>query len=148
MRDVVEIVRSMGPEQLFLALVFLAGYALALGEFATTRGRLGSALAALAAAVGFAAFSRPWEAGVVLVGFASVGMGLFSAAVWALSLWLAALSRAQARDAVQISAAPIDREPALPAADQEPAANLPRTRATSSPMSVNTAPILNSPAAE
>jgi hypothetical protein len=130
MREVVEIVKVMGPEQLFLALVFLAGYALALGEFAGARGRLAAAAAALCSAVGFAAMSQPWEAGVVLVGFAPVGMGLFSATVWALSL--ATRSAAEARSAD----------------DQLPAANLPRTRATSSPRSVNTAPILNSPAAE
>jgi hypothetical protein len=130
MREVVEIVKAMGPEQLFFALVFLAGYALALGEFAGTRGRLVAAGASLCSAIGFAAMSHPWEAGVVLVGFASVGMGLFSAAAWMLSL---ATMPAAAHHG---------------GADQAPATNLPRTRATSSPRSVNTAPILNSPAAE
>ncbi len=130
MREVVEVARTMGPEQLFLALVFIAGYALALGEFAGARGRISAAAASVCAAAGFAAMSHPWEAGIVLVGFASVGMALFASAAWALSL-------AMARPAVPIVAD-----------DQEPVANLPRTRATSSPRSVNTAPILNSPGAE
>jgi hypothetical protein len=128
MREVVEVARTMGPEQLFFALVYLSGYSLALGEFATARGRLVAAAAAFFAAAGFAALSSSWEAGVVLVGFASVGVGLFSGASWA--IWRAT-------------------EPALvPAAPQDPAANLVRTWATSSARSTNTAPILNSPAAE
>ena len=86
MRDVVEIARTMGPEQLFLALVFLASYSLALGEFATARGRLWAVVSGLVAAGAFAALSHPWEAGVVLVACASVGMALFSATVWALSV--------------------------------------------------------------
>ena len=38
MREVAGILRSMGPEQLLMALIFLGCYALALGEFATPRG--------------------------------------------------------------------------------------------------------------
>ena len=128
MREVVEIARTMGPEQLFLVLVFLASYALAIGEFATARGRLWSVGTGLVAAAGFAAFSNPWEGGVVLIGFASVGMALFTAMVWAMSL--ATMARAPR------------------AAAQASATNLPRTRAAPSSRSVNTAPILNSPAAE
>jgi hypothetical protein len=128
MRDVVEVLRTMGPEQLFLALVFLAGYSLAIGEFATARGRLVASGAALCAAATFAALSRPWEAGLVLLGFAFVGLALFSALAW--GLWRVTA----ARDARVI--------------DQELAANLPRVVATSSARSRNSAPILNSPAAE
>jgi hypothetical protein len=128
MRDVVEIARTMGPEQLFLALVFLASYSLALGEFATARGRLWAVVSGLVAAGVFAALSHPWEGGIVLVACASVGMALFSASVWALSL--------------------ATRERAPRAAAQAPAANLPRARAVPSSRSVKNAPILNSPAAE
>ena len=128
MRDVVQVLRTMGSEQLFLALVFLAGYSLAIGEFTTARARLVAIGTALCAAAGFAAFSTPWEAGVVLLGFAFVGIALFSALAWV--LWQATL----ARDARST--------------DQELAANLPRVAATSSARSMNTAPILNSPAAE
>ena len=129
MRDVVEIAKTMGPEQLLLALVFLASYALALGEFATVRGRVWAVVTGLLAGAGFAAFSNPWPGGVMLVACASVGMGLFSATVWALSL--ATMPRV-----------------ARVAAAQAPVANLPRARAVPSSRSVKTAPILNSPAAE
>jgi hypothetical protein len=128
MRDVLESARTMGPEQLFLVLVFLAGYALALGEFASARGRAWAVSGAATAAIAFTALCTPWEAGVVLVAFGTVAMGVFSAAVWGLSA--ATTVRAPAADA------------------QASAANLPRTRATSSARPVNTAPILNSPAAE
>jgi hypothetical protein len=128
MREVVEIARTMGPEQLFLALVFLASYSLALGEFATARGRLWAIVSGLVAAGAFAALSHPWEGGIVLVACASVGMALFSATAWALSV------------------ATTERAPR--AAAQAPAANLPRARAVSSSRSVKNAPILNSPAAE
>ena len=128
MREVAGVLRSMGPEQLLMALIFLAGYALALGEFATPRGRAIAGGTALAAAIVFAALSTPWAGGIVLLGFGALGMGLFSAAVW--TIGLASQRRALA--------------PAL----QEPAANLPRSRATSSSRPMNSAPILNSPAAE
>jgi hypothetical protein len=128
MRDVVEIARTMGPEQLFLALVFLASYPLALGEFATTRGRAWAVVSGLVAASAFSALSHPWEGGVVLVACASVGMGVFTATVWALSL------------------ATSERAPR--AAAQLPETNLPRARAMASSRSVKNAPILNSPTAE
>lgn len=127
MHDVAQVLRMMGSEQLFLALVFLASYSLALGEFATARGRLIAAATACAAAAGFAAFSHPWEAGVVLLGFAFVGVAVFSGTVW--MLWVAA-----ARDGG--------------AAAQVPATNSPIAVAAAPSRSRNTAPILNSPAAE
>lgn len=128
MREVVQVLRAMGSEQLLLALVFLGAYALALGEFATARARLIAIGTAFCAAAGFAAFSSPWEAGVVLLGFAFVGLAVFSAASWA--LWQAMAARE------------------LRASRQELAANLPRVVATASSRSRNTAPILNSAAAE
>ena len=134
MRDVVEVLRTMGPEQLFLALVFLSCYSLAIGEFTAARARLAAIGTAVCSAAGFAAFSNPWEAGVVLLGFAFVGVALFSAAAWL--LWRAVA----ARDAAPASGPVV--------ADQEPAVNLARVAAASSSRSMNTAPILNSPAAE
>jgi hypothetical protein len=128
MRDVVQVLQTMGPEQLFLALIFLASYSLALGRFSSARGRLVAIVIALAAAAGFAAFSKPWEAGVVLLGFAFVGIALFSGVAW--MLWMAAVARGSRAGA------------------QEPAANLPRVLATASSRSRKSAPILNSPAAE
>lgn len=145
MRDVVAIATSMGPEQLLLALVFLASYSLALGGFATVRGRRLAMATGLGSAAVFVVLSRPWEAGVMLVGFASVGMGVFSALVWA--TWLVTASRTAE---VLIAELPMPETLAgtEAAADQELAANLSRTRAASSSRAVNTAPILNSPGAE
>jgi hypothetical protein len=128
MRQVVEILRAMGLEQLFLALVFLAGYALAIGQFATPRGRVIAATTAVVAAIVFAGVSNPWEAGVVLVGFASMGMALFAGVAWI--LWAATAARGA---------------PTMP---QPAAANASRMRAVLSSRSVKTAPILNSPGAE
>ena len=127
MRDVLQVLQMMGSEQLFLALVFLASYSLALGEFATARGRVIAATTAGAAATGFAAFSHPWEAGVVLLGFAFVGIGAFSGVAW--MLW---------------RATPRDGEVAA----QVLAANAPIAVAATSSRARKTAPILNSPAAE
>ncbi len=128
MREVAAVVRAMGLEQLFLALVYLCGYSLALGEFVTARGRRVAVAAAVCAAAAFAILSNPWEGGVVLVGFASVGLAVFSAAAW--MIWRATTPRL------------------VLARAQDPSANLARTWPTPSSRSTNTAPILNSPAAE
>ena len=79
MREVVEILNTMGPEQLFLALVYLGCHTLALGELATSRGRLVAVVAALGAAFGFAVLSPAWQAAVILLAMASVGIALFAA---------------------------------------------------------------------
>jgi hypothetical protein len=129
MREVVEILNTMRPEQLFLALVYLAAHALALGELATSRGRVVALVTALAAALAFAALSDPWPAAVVLIAMSSVGLAVFAAAAWA--LWRASASRGRALGARYGSAA-----------------NLPRTAASGPSRSVKTAPILNSPLAE
>ena len=76
---------AMGTEQLLLALIFLASYALALGQFAEGRLRAGVIGAAVCAAIGFVALSHPWEAGVILLAGAPVGMGLFTGTAW--TLW-------------------------------------------------------------
>src|SRR4051794_7461409 len=128
MREVVQVLRTMGSEQLFLALVFLASYSLAIGEFATARARVVAVSIAVFAAAGFPGFSNPWEAGVMLPGLAFVGIAPFSGA------------------AGMLGSAALRREPRL--AVQEAAANLPRAAAAASSRSRNTAPILNSPAAE
>jgi heme A synthase len=129
MRELVEILNTMGPEQLFLALVYLGCHTLALGELATSRGRLVAVMIALGASAGFATLSPSWPAAVILLAMASVGIALFAAAAWA--LWLASASRARAA-----------RE------SYESAANLPRTAAAVVSRSVKTAPILNSPLAD
>jgi hypothetical protein len=130
MREVVEILNTMRPEQLFLALVYLGCHTLALGELATSRGRLIATAVALCAAFAFAVLSSDaWQAAVILLAMASVGIALFAAAAWA--LWLASSSGGR-----------MGRQ------SYESAANLPRTAAAAASRSVKTAPILNSPLAE
>jgi hypothetical protein len=100
--NVAESLRTMGPEQLLLALFFLGSYALALGEFAGARGRLFAVATALATAAGFAALSNPWETGVILLAIAPVSVGLFAGAAW--TLWVAATWRARHVDRVESAA--------------------------------------------
>ena len=85
---VVETLETMGTEQVLLAMVFFGSYALALGQFAGPRGRLVAIATAVVAAAGFAAFSRPWEAGVILIALVPICMGLFAGTAWL--LWMAA----------------------------------------------------------
>ncbi len=102
MGSVAENLKTMGAGQLFLALLFLGSYALALGKFASSRMRLVTAAGALCAAAGFAALSDPWEAGIVLIALAPVSMAVFAAAAWA--LWLAATWRVRALRAAPAAA--------------------------------------------
>jgi hypothetical protein len=80
--DVERNLQALRPEQYLLAYVFLCSYALALGHMLERRGRALCAGLSLAAATGFVACSVAWEAGVIVVAFALVGMGAFSAAAW------------------------------------------------------------------
>jgi hypothetical protein len=83
MARIADSLASMGTQQLLLALVFLASYALALGRLAGARGRLAAAAGALLAAIGFVASGRSWEAGIIVLALAPLGLGLFAAAAWA-----------------------------------------------------------------
>ncbi|HJW11707.1 MAG TPA: hypothetical protein VJ598_07970, partial [Albitalea sp.] len=60
-----------------------------LGRWFGPRGRQRAALAALAAAIGFAAMTTPWIDGAMLMTLAVAALGLFIAAVWLLSHVLA-----------------------------------------------------------
>jgi len=90
----------MGFVQLVLAFAFLTSYALAIGGMFGALGRCRAALAALATAVAFAAMTRPWVNGALLVVFAIAGVGLFITLVWALSLVFGA-ARTPERAAVE-----------------------------------------------
>ena len=79
---------AIGLEQFVLAFAFLISYPLSLSSFAGVRGRRWAGLAALAAAAGFSALTDPWMNGVLLLAVAVVGIGLFVAAVWAMSAML------------------------------------------------------------
>ena len=71
--------------QYVLAVVFLLGYGTALGSMFGRASRLRALLLALLAAAGFAALTRPWEHGVLLILCAIGGVGLFIAVAWVFS---------------------------------------------------------------
>jgi len=85
MELVVASLARMGMGQVLLAGVLLGSYALALGQFAGTRGHLVTITTAILAAAGFVALTEPWEAGVILIAFVPVSMGFFAGAAW--TLW-------------------------------------------------------------
>lgn len=84
---------AMGTEQLLLFFIFLASYALALGRFVRARGRLVAVGVAVSTAVGYVVLSHPWEAGVILLACAPIGMGLFAGTAWI--LWKVTTNRIQ-----------------------------------------------------
>ncbi|HEY2925282.1 hypothetical protein [Piscinibacter sp.] len=88
---------AIGPEQFVLAFAFLISYPLSLSSFAGLRGRRWAGLGAFAAAAGFAALTDPWMNGVLLLAVAVVGVGLFVAAVWAMSAMLGLVEGRMAR---------------------------------------------------
>lgn len=76
---------QMSFVQLVLAFIFVTSYALAIGGLFETVGRRRAGLAACAGALGFAAMTRPWMHGALLLIVAVAGIGLFIIAVWMLS---------------------------------------------------------------
>lgn len=89
MDRVTENLNGMGLDQLMLALVFLASYAVALGKLTDARGRLYAAVVALLSAGGFVWMGSSWEGSVVLVAIASLGVGGAVGGAWL--LWRAAM---------------------------------------------------------
>lgn len=80
---------TMGLEQHLFAFAFLGSYLLALGQWFGTKGRLRAALAAVVAAIGFAAMADPWIHGAMLMLVVVAGIGVHIGAVWVLSRLLA-----------------------------------------------------------
>jgi hypothetical protein len=122
---VAESLATMGMVQALLATIFLASYGLALGKFVAARSRLVAAAIAVIAAGGFAACSRPWEAGLVLIAFVPLGMALLAAAAWA--LWQLATWRVRAVGGET-------RAPGQSPRQAAPGARLARVRAIHSPL--------------
>jgi len=125
---VVESLATMGMVQTLLATIFLASYGLALGKFVAARSRLVAAATAVVAAGGFAACSRPWEAGLVLIAFVPLGMALLAAAAWA--LWRLATWRVRSVGVAGSHALPESPRPSAPRV------RLPRVRAIHAPLDV------------
>jgi len=97
-----QILEAMGPEQYFLAFIFIGSYAVAVGELAHARWRRMAALIGFASAVACTALSDPWEQGVILIALAFVGMALFAGLVW--GVWAVATRRE--RQAAALAEAP------------------------------------------
>lgn len=101
----------MNEVQYVLAFVFMASYALSLGEFLGARGRWIAVATAAASAAGFAALCVRWEQGLMLVVVALAAMGVFVALSW--SLWTMAnwqqrrLARAVTASVPEPAAAPV-----------------------------------------
>ena len=95
---------STGTLQLGLAFAALCCYAVALSGIFPARLRLWAALVSVASAGGLAASIAPWTHGVILAALGMTGVGLFSAAVWALSA-LCGLSGSRAPRIASASAA-------------------------------------------
>jgi hypothetical protein len=87
MNDLGQTLETMDSTRLLLALVFVAGYAAAIGRLATERGRRWSTGLATLAGLAFVGLTNPWVHGALLVVFAVVGVGAFIALAWALSAW-------------------------------------------------------------
>jgi hypothetical protein len=88
MRDLAYILYAMNSLQLAMALVFVAGYGLALGALIETRARVWSAAVATLAAVGFVLLARDWIPALLLVALVIGVFGVLIALTWSVA-WLA-----------------------------------------------------------
>ena len=104
MNEVGDTLEGMTAIQLVAALLFVAGYVLALGQLATERGRrLGAMLAALCAFV-FVLFTHPWEHGIILVALASTAVAAFVAVAWTFNRYFERRQAAAMQAAIEAAA--------------------------------------------
>lgn len=117
MNELGSTIEAMDSAQLVAAFAFVAGYVLALGRLATPRGRRWAAAVAALAAAAFVALTRPWTHGALLVALAVVGIAVFIALAWAVTLGLARWRAAHAAP----RAAAADRDGSPAASEAQPA---------------------------
>jgi hypothetical protein len=98
---------STGTLQLGLAFAALCCYAVALSGIFPARARLCAALVSVGSTGALAASIEPWTHGVILAALGMTGMGLFSAAVWALSALCGLAGGAAPRIASASAVAPL-----------------------------------------
>lgn len=89
MDDIRQTLDAMDSTRLLLALLFVAGYASAIGHLASERGRLWCTALAALSGLAFVGLTDPWVHGALLVVFGVVGVGGFIVLAWALSAWAA-----------------------------------------------------------
>lgn len=111
--------------QLVLVFVFLTSYALALGSFCSTRGKLRAAGIALLALVLFCSSITPWAMGIVWAALAVGSMGAFVAVTVLTSRMLGLDGRRVALPAEAGEEAPTSASPRTPRAAVSPAYTMP-----------------------
>lgn len=87
MNDLGHTLDAMDSTRLLLALLFVAGYASAIGGLANGGARRWSVASAALAGLAFVGLTDPWVHGALLVSFVVVGIGAFIALTWAFSAW-------------------------------------------------------------
>jgi hypothetical protein len=110
MRDLAHILYAMNSLQLAMALVFVAGYGLALGALIETRARVWSAAVATLAAVGFVLLARDWIPALLLVALVIGVFGVLIALTWSVA-WFAQRQLAAAAQDDRTDAANLTAEP-------------------------------------
>lgn len=118
MRDLALTLYAMNSLQLAMALMFVAGYGLALGALIETRARAWSAAVATLAAIGFVLLARDWIPALLLVALVIGVFGVLIALTWSVA-WLAQRQMAAVHDggaeaANLRDAAPASQHGALP----------------------------------
>ena len=112
MKDLLVTLETMNLPQLAMALVFIAGYGLALGRLVEGRVRAWSAVMAISAATGFVSQAADWVPAVMLVALVFALVAVLIAASWVLTAFVG-LSRgvsqvnADAAPAAPLVAAPV-----------------------------------------
>ena len=112
MKDLLVTLETMNSPQLAMALVFIAGYGLALGRLVEGRARAWSAVMAISAAAGFVSQAAEWVPAVMLVALVFALVAVLIAASWVLTAFVG-LSRgvsqvnADAAPAAPLVAAPV-----------------------------------------
>lgn len=96
MKELLVTLETMNSPQLAMALVFIAGYGLALGRLVEGRARVWSALMAISAAAGFVSQAADWVPAVMLVALVFALVAALIAASWTLTAFVG-LSRRVSR---------------------------------------------------
>jgi hypothetical protein len=103
MKDLLVTLETMNLPQLAMALVFIAGYGLALGRLVEGRVRAWSAVIAISAAAGFVSQAADWVPAVMLVALVFALVAALIAASWTLTAFV---ELSQGVSQVNVDAAP------------------------------------------
>lgn len=104
MGELADSLAGMDFVQLLLLFAFVISYMLALGGLLGSASRIRAAVLALGLAIAFAALTKPWVHGALLMAFVIAGLGLFVLLTWLLARLLGP----------RAPRSPIAAEPVLP----------------------------------